>query len=67
MGVQYKRQQESPSSEYTNITTIPSRTKSKALPSKGKMPAQLKQHKAAVVTAEPGWFDLELSVRKTIY
>ena len=31
------------------------------------MPAQLKQYKAAAVTAEPGWFDLELSVQKTIH
>lgn len=30
------------------------------------MPAQIKKYKAAAVTAEPGWFDLELSVQKTI-
>ncbi len=28
------------------------------------MPAQLKQSKAAVVTAERGWFNLDLSVQK---
>ena len=31
------------------------------------MPAQIKKYKAAAVTAEPGWFDLEASVQKTIY
>ena len=30
------------------------------------MPAQIKKYKAAAVTAEPGWFDLEASVQKTI-
>jgi hypothetical protein len=39
----------------------------KSSPSKIKMPAQLKQYKAAAVAAEPGWFDLELSVEKTIH
>ncbi|EMR90871.1 hypothetical protein ACHAPC_004613 [Botrytis cinerea] len=31
------------------------------------MPAQIKKYKAAAVQAEPGWFDLELSVKKTIH
>ena len=31
------------------------------------MPAQIKKYKAAAVHAEPGWFDLELSVQKTIH
>lgn len=31
------------------------------------MPAQIKKYKAAAVTAEPGWFDLEASVQKTIH
>ena len=32
-----------------------------------KMPGLIKKYKAACVTAEPGWFDLELSVQKTIH
>lgn len=31
------------------------------------MPAQIKKYKAAAVQDEPGWFDLELSVKKTIH
>ncbi|KAF7911522.1 uncharacterized protein EAE98_011992 [Botrytis deweyae] len=31
------------------------------------MPARIKKYKAAAVQAEPGWFDLELSVKKTIH
>jgi cyanide hydratase len=30
------------------------------------MPAKFRQYKAACVQAEPGWFDLEKSVKKTI-
>ncbi|KAF2085384.1 nitrilase [Saccharata proteae CBS 121410] len=30
------------------------------------MPASIRQYKAAAVQGEPGWFDLELSVQKTI-
>lgn len=30
------------------------------------MPASIRQYKAACVQAEPGWFDLEKSVKKTI-
>ncbi|QSZ34455.1 hypothetical protein DSL72_006049 [Monilinia vaccinii-corymbosi] len=31
------------------------------------MPAQIKKYKAAAVQDEPGWFDLEFSVKKTIH
>ena len=31
------------------------------------MPTTIKKYKAAAVTAEPGWFDLEASVQKTIH
>ncbi len=31
------------------------------------MPASIKKYKAAAVQAEPGWFDLDLSVEKTIH
>ena len=31
------------------------------------MPPVLKKYKAAAVNAEPGWFDLEESVRRTIH
>lgn len=30
------------------------------------MPATIRQYKAAAVQAEPGWFDLAKSVKKTI-
>jgi predicted amidohydrolase len=30
------------------------------------MPATIRQYKAACVQAEPGWFDLEKSVKKTV-
>lgn len=30
------------------------------------MPATIRQYKAACVQAEPGWFDLEKSVQKTV-
>lgn len=30
------------------------------------MPATIRQYKAACVQSEPGWFDLENSVKKTI-
>lgn len=32
-----------------------------------RMPPVLKKYKAAAVNAEPGWFDLEESVRRTIH
>lgn len=31
------------------------------------MPSPIKKYKAAAVQDEPGWFDLELSVKKTIH
>jgi cyanide hydratase len=31
------------------------------------MVATIRQYKAAAVTDEPGWFNLELSVQKTIH
>jgi len=31
------------------------------------MVATIRKYKAAAVTAEPGWFDLELSTQKTIH
>lgn len=30
------------------------------------MPATIRQYKAAIVQAEPGWFNLEKCVRKTV-
>ena len=65
-----KGEEESPKTESdSSFDTIffASETKADQPPSNSIMPTIIKKYKAAAVTAEPGWFDLEKSVQKTIH